>query len=454
MKDDAPRVTRAGWRAAHADEGGQISILLVLGMIPLVFMLALIYNTAKQTSQKVQAQGAADAAAVSSSVWVARGMNLMVLNNNAMAEVLSVMIVVHSLDQTLHIMRIVGPILIRLLIRAAAAAPWAAPAIAIIIGGIKIQLDAYALLQRATTRVDRLLGRVGWAVMRALDKLNQVVKVVVPPIALGQMVNYANANGARKFWFMLTGPKGTDMRLPGGVRIPALGGISLQNFLPMMPVARGPQRFIAVEAGDCQVPKLRDAAAPLLIKFLPLYPLSAYVFDRMIDRNLSSLSGASSRGGGSRVGGFLRRVLNLALRLISGSGVLNWPRNPPRPMLLHEFPSRSPSQTMNRSEEAVDLKRVRQYLQFLVLVGGQNDRASPIGGNRFANPTAVWLPQTQLTYAQADVYNPTHWGMFRQDWRAKLVRAHLLEEKTDDFARLTFLRPFAGFNDWSFVNTH
>jgi hypothetical protein len=439
---------------AHAEEGGQISVLLVLGLIPLVFLVALVFNTAHQTSRKMQMQGAADAAAVSGGVWVARGMNLMVLNNNGMVEVLSVMIVVRSLDQTLNVMGVVGPIIIGILARAAPATGPGAFAIAAIIVAIKIQLRAYSVLSRATSRLDALLGRVGWGVMRALDKLNQGVKVVIPPVALAQTVHYADMNGAGKFWFMLTGPRGADVRLPGGVRVPRLGGISLQNFMPMMPVARGPQRFLAVEADKCQVPKLRDAAAPLLIKYLPLYPLSAFVFDRLIARNVASLAGA---GGGHRPGSlpwFLRRVLNDALRIIARSGMLNWPSNPPRPMLLEDRPNRSPSQGMNRSEEQVDLRRVRKYLQFLVLAGGQNDAASPVGGRRFANRTAVWLPETQLTYAQADVYNPTFWGMFHQDWRAKLARARLLEEKTDDLLSLPRVRALARFNDWSFVNNH
>jgi hypothetical protein len=447
-----PHEGAAGTPSAHADEGGQISVLLVLGLIPLVFLIALIFNTAKQTSQKVQMQGAADAAAVSSGVWVARGMNLMVLNNNAMAEILSVMIVVRSLDQTLHIMAIVGPFIVRALI---AAAKVTFGASLILAAAVKIQLRYYALLQRGTTALDRMLGRVGWSVMRALDVLNQGIKVITPPIALAQMVHYAQMNGARKFWFMLTGPRGANVRLPGGVRVPRLGGISLQNFMPMMPVGRGPQRFIAIEAGKCQVPKLREVAADLLIPFSPLYPLSSFILDRMIARNLASLSGTSDGGGGRRnLAWYFRVVLNRVLRLISGSGMLNWPRNPPRPMLLDDQPSRSPAQRMNRSEEDVDLKRVRKFLQFLVIAGAQHDLASPIAGRRFANRTAVWLPETQVTYAQADVYNPTYWSMFRQDWRAKLARARLLDEKTDDILQLPVLRALARFNEWSFVNTH
>src|ERR1022692_1695936 len=49
-------------------------------------------------------QGAADAAAVGGGAWMARGMNLMVLDNKGMADLLSVMISVHAVRQTAEAM--------------------------------------------------------------------------------------------------------------------------------------------------------------------------------------------------------------------------------------------------------------------------------------------------------------------------------------------------------------
>jgi hypothetical protein len=43
----------------------------------------------------------------------------------------------------------------------------------------------------------------------------------------------------------------------------------------------------------------------------------------------------------------------------------------------------------------------------------------------FENPNELGI----LTYAQSQVYNPTSWDMYTQDWHAKLVPASLLERK-------------------------
>src|SRR5205807_1401309 len=88
------------------DERGQISVLVILCVIPFIFLLAFIFNSARQTSRKMEMQGAADAAAVASAVTMARGMNFMVLNNNAMAETLSLMIAVRCIKNTARIMEI------------------------------------------------------------------------------------------------------------------------------------------------------------------------------------------------------------------------------------------------------------------------------------------------------------------------------------------------------------
>src|SRR5215204_6290893 len=82
------------------DEKGQISVLVVLGIVPFILLVAFVFNSGSQTSRRIEMQGAADAAAVASAVNVARGMNFIVLNNNAMAEVLSLMIAVRCIRNT------------------------------------------------------------------------------------------------------------------------------------------------------------------------------------------------------------------------------------------------------------------------------------------------------------------------------------------------------------------
>src|SRR5262245_7997339 len=89
----------------HHDEGGRISIFFVFGTIAFIFLIALIYNTAHQSIRKIEMQGAADAAAIAGGTQAARDLNDIANNNNTMSEMLTVMIALRSLLQTVEILR-------------------------------------------------------------------------------------------------------------------------------------------------------------------------------------------------------------------------------------------------------------------------------------------------------------------------------------------------------------
>ena len=106
------------------EERGQISVLFMFGMVTIVILAGLIFNTAKMTQRKIQMQGAADATAVATGAWAARGMNLVAFNNSGMAEVLSFMVVIHSGYQTAYIM--VSAVLPAMSAALSAGLPWTA----------------------------------------------------------------------------------------------------------------------------------------------------------------------------------------------------------------------------------------------------------------------------------------------------------------------------------------
>lgn len=397
-------------RQFNADEKGQISVLLLVGLIPIVFLIALVYNTAHQSIRKIELQGAADASAVSGGVWMARGMNLTVLNNNGMAEVLSVMIVVRALHYTIRDMNL---IVIPPLIPVAAVVP-----------AVAVYIKALRLLERVFAFVDNVLSNtgtgIGWLIMKALDGLNQVIKSVTPFIVQLQAVNYAHQNGADKPSLIISGARGA----------------SLTDLLPIMPVGRGGTKFIVDRAEKCQLPKVSDAAEYVLLVYAKA-PLATLIFKALVRQNVLALKN-------SGVGGIVQ-FLHPPLR---------WRNNPPRPMLLTDRPLRSPSAQTSIPEQNADLKRVRRFLQLLMVTSKTRKLASPIGGNRFPNETPVWLGEVQFTYAQADIYNPTYWDMFTQDWRAKLAKASLFDEKKDALARRLGLSGINQYIDWAFINTH
>ncbi len=80
-----------GWWAfplrLHRDQQGVISILSVFAMLMLAAVLGMVMNVGRQIDGKIRLQNAADAAAYSGGVMVARGMNVVAFSNHLLCEV-------------------------------------------------------------------------------------------------------------------------------------------------------------------------------------------------------------------------------------------------------------------------------------------------------------------------------------------------------------------------------
>ncbi len=70
----------------HRDESGKITLVAAIMMLAMVVLIGLIGNAGHAVNQKIEAQNAADAAAFSSSLWMARGMNALTATNHMMGE--------------------------------------------------------------------------------------------------------------------------------------------------------------------------------------------------------------------------------------------------------------------------------------------------------------------------------------------------------------------------------
>ena len=70
----------------HADRRGQIAPLAVIGMLPLVMLLGIIFNTSEQIVDKTRVQNAVDAAVMTQATWTARSLNVMSMNNVAITQ--------------------------------------------------------------------------------------------------------------------------------------------------------------------------------------------------------------------------------------------------------------------------------------------------------------------------------------------------------------------------------
>jgi hypothetical protein len=434
------------------DERGQISVLVVLCVVPFVLLLAFVFNSGVQTSRKIEMQGAADAAAVASAVTVARGMNFMVLNNNAMAEMMSLMIAVRSIRNTARIMAIyLG---IRALITCAN--PFAiAQCLELVAAEIK-WIGEDSKWARIDSSINDESSGFGWRVLATLDGLNRFAKTAFALWSGVQAREYARKNGADWdpiYGFMLGGKSVATTLLPG---------VSVSLPLPTFPLARGPEQAIAFRLEKCQytlTSTLNLVAVAYLIAFDPRRSVeSVGLYLALRWANINHLKGDWGLIGDifNRIVGALPRALTRFLSRLTrilgqflGIELLSWKSDPPKPMLLTDNPANSTTDQREIDDDTRD--NLRPYLQYLGIALGRVSIGGRIGGTVFVNKPNM-VGQIQFTYGQADVYNPTKWDMWTQDWRAQLTRAKLFDQKVNQL--LSILPAMQGGLDWSFVNTH
>lgn len=406
-------------RAFHNDERGHISVLLLFSIITLVCLIALIFNTGYQTSQREKMQLAAESASLAGGTIAARGMNAITANNNRVAEILATMIAVRSALQTAEIMSKLDSI---------EAAGYKAFYPTIWIGVIlEYESKSFKLLAMALRQVDSALSRSGWPAMQMLDLANVSIKAVTPIRAVANSIEMAKINGAD--------------RSPHAWLFPGEG--AALDLAPILPVARGKKEEFVDRAEAVQLKPLKNifrgvlaAAGPLSL--FTVFPNQLLVFEGMLAYNKSNLRGRKTG-----------EVLSSVLRFIA-TPPLAWSSTPPRPMLLSDEPSINPMATMETKESEADLAKVRKYLQYLAVAAGKINRKSPIGGEKFPNIA----PFQSLSYSEADLYNPSDWSTMRsQDWRVKLASSVVLNQKAEQIlGKLGFLG-LSG-KSLSFVNNH
>ena len=410
-------MSRNSWRD---DQSGRISIFFVFGAVAFIFLIALIYNTACQSIRKIQMQGAADSAAVAGGAQAGRDLNDIANNNNTMSELLTVMIVFRSLLQTVEVMRdelyAAAAIAVISVVGAEAAPP---------LYQVGRALDSVAkVLRPIDTALSDPARGAGWIAMKLLDNLNVGIKTDFPYWAEKETGDFAQRNGADRGLHGLLIPRES----PG------------LDLLPGLPLARGRQDELIDRAQNTYLKLVQPLPAPLAAAVaiaLPTNPLALFL--GMVTYNTSNLRG-------SRVTTAISPVLNLL-----ATEPLDWPSEPPRPMLLTDQPSLDPSAIMDVKESTVDLSKVRKHLQFLAIATGKMSRGGKIGADKFINVA----PHQSLAYAQANVYNPTRWSMFEQNWRVKLAPSVTLEERFDDITAIMGVNgAFQSNKALSFANNH
>jgi hypothetical protein len=79
----------------HASEDGMIALVTLFVILFFLILVGLIANAGHTVNRKIETQNAADASAISGTVWMARGMNAITATNHVMGEMMS-LVVLHE----------------------------------------------------------------------------------------------------------------------------------------------------------------------------------------------------------------------------------------------------------------------------------------------------------------------------------------------------------------------
>jgi|GEM_PF-6035366 len=187
----------------HSSKGGQISFLMVFGAVAFVSLLGLVVTGGHQTSLKVEAQNAADAAALSGGAWVARGLNVISAFQVIETQLAGAAILINALDQMI-------PITDRYLsaLRIGYTACSFLPVCAALLKITTLQQSFWKffrpLVRNVLAKLAKCPNGAVWWLIRSLAILREAVRIGFPAVAALAAYDVARLNRS-KFGLLIPG---------------------------------------------------------------------------------------------------------------------------------------------------------------------------------------------------------------------------------------------------------
>jgi len=103
MKKTRRSILERRLRGLHRDDSGQVMFFMAFGMLVLAALAFLVFNGGDQVNSQVVAQNAADAAAMGGGIWMARGYNLIAMNNVATTRLIAMAAVLEAVGPSLEL---------------------------------------------------------------------------------------------------------------------------------------------------------------------------------------------------------------------------------------------------------------------------------------------------------------------------------------------------------------
>jgi len=181
----------------HSDEQAQVSFLAVAAALCFVALLAMVMNSNDLIRERVRMQEVADVTALSAATWSARGMNLVSMINVLNSKLLSMTVLVNSLNKTLPIVEKIA-VVQGAAFKACSAAPFVGIFCAAMAVVVQIQEKIIKVMGEVIENIAKFTecDKLVWKVMEGLQSAAEGVRKSFPAIATASAVQIANENGA------------------------------------------------------------------------------------------------------------------------------------------------------------------------------------------------------------------------------------------------------------------
>lgn len=186
-------------RSLSHDERGSIGMIGVLCMGAFACLLFALINLGVAVTEKVELQNASDASVLSGATQVARGLNLIAMNNNTQARLLSLATIWFGLKAADKPMVAVH-LAYDLACKALAFIPFVGPALSagctFIVSVARTVLNGWRSLVNGTSKIFQPTSGWAWKIMKLLEKFSGIIATGTPILAAVEAFRIARANGA------------------------------------------------------------------------------------------------------------------------------------------------------------------------------------------------------------------------------------------------------------------
>ena len=203
----------------HYDDSAQVSFLAVAAAVCFVALLAMVMNSNDIVRERMRVQEVADVTALSAATWQARGLNMISMINVLNSKILSMTVLVNSLNKTLPIVVTVAEVQ-ETAFQACSAVPFVGPFCAVMATIVTVQKNVIKVMESVIEKIATITAckKAAWTIMEGLQSAAEGVRQTFPSIATVSAVAIASENGA-SFGValnggLITGSPTTALQLP------------------------------------------------------------------------------------------------------------------------------------------------------------------------------------------------------------------------------------------------